>query len=122
MAKRTIRKTDPDNTTAPEGRQPNGAAAPRARTGRSRKSAGATAGMAATDSTAVPADTAEASDSSRDAAVQAAGAPTDVPHDHIAVRAYHLYLQRGGRGGDQFHDWITAERELRERAVDHRLG
>ena len=44
----------------------------------------------------------------------------DVPHEHIAVRAYHIYLERGGRGGDDFEDWITAERELRERATGSR--
>jgi hypothetical protein len=46
--------------------------------------------------------------------------PTDVPHEHIAVRAYHRYLERGGRAGDDFEDWITAERELRERAAERR--
>jgi hypothetical protein len=44
----------------------------------------------------------------------------DVPHEHIAVRAYHLYLERGGRAGDDFEDWVTAERELRERATGQR--
>ena len=37
-----------------------------------------------------------------------------VPHDQIAVRAYHLYLERGGRGGDPVSDWVAAERELRQ--------
>jgi hypothetical protein len=46
----------------------------------------------------------------------------DVPHEQIAVRAYHLYLERGGRGGDDFQDWITAERELRQRAAGHRVS
>ena len=36
----------------------------------------------------------------------------DVPHEQIAVRAYHIYLERG-YPGDSFHDWVTAERELR---------
>jgi hypothetical protein len=44
----------------------------------------------------------------------------DVPHEHIAVRAYHIYLERGGRAGDDFEDWITAERELRERVAGQR--
>jgi hypothetical protein len=37
----------------------------------------------------------------------------ELPHEHIAVRAYHIYLERGGRPGDEFQDWVTAERELR---------
>ena len=32
--------------------------------------------------------------------------------DHIATRAYELYLARGGNHGGDFDDWITAEREL----------
>ena len=37
-------------------------------------------------------------------------APT---HDVIAMRAYELFLQRGGQHGQDFEDWLTAERELR---------
>lgn len=32
--------------------------------------------------------------------------------DRIAVRAYELYLARGGADGGDFDDWIAAEREL----------
>ena len=32
--------------------------------------------------------------------------------DRIAVRAYELYLARGGGDGRDFDDWIEAEREL----------
>lgn len=32
--------------------------------------------------------------------------------DRIALRAYELYLARGGADGGDFDDWITAEREL----------
>ncbi len=32
----------------------------------------------------------------------------------IEQRAYYIYLQRGGRGGDPVADWLRAERELRE--------
>jgi hypothetical protein len=38
--------------------------------------------------------------------------PTD---DEIAVAAYYRHLNRGGTHGDQFNDWVEAERELRER-------
>ena len=32
--------------------------------------------------------------------------------DRIAVRAYELYLARGGSDGQDFDDWLAAEREL----------
>jgi hypothetical protein len=32
--------------------------------------------------------------------------------DRIAVRAYELYLARGGADGGDFDDWLAAEREL----------
>ena len=32
--------------------------------------------------------------------------------DRIALRAYELYLARGGSDGADFDDWIAAEREL----------
>jgi len=121
MAKRTIRKTDPDTTTAPEPRRPaerNGGAAPRARTPRSRRNAGGTTDAAA-DRTPLAAGAVEAENTDQRTQFEAAGASA-VPHDHIAVRAYHLYLERGGRGGDEFLDWITAERELRQQTGSHR--
>ena len=32
--------------------------------------------------------------------------------DEIALRAYHIYLQRGGAPGNELEDWTRAEREL----------
>ena len=32
--------------------------------------------------------------------------------DRVAVRAYELYLARGGSDGRDFDDWLAAEREL----------
>ena len=32
--------------------------------------------------------------------------------EEIAVRAYHIYLERGGSDGDPEDDWLQAEREL----------
>lgn len=32
--------------------------------------------------------------------------------EQIALRAYHLYLQRGGIPGYEFEDWTEAERQL----------
>jgi len=37
--------------------------------------------------------------------------PTD---EEIAVRAYHIYLERGGGEGDPDDDWLQAKRELTE--------
>jgi|SRR3954464_9777530 len=56
-----------------------------------------------------PADT-SASDSITFVATTAA--PT---YDEIAEAAYHRYLNRGGRDGQDFEDWIEAERSLREK-------
>lgn len=36
--------------------------------------------------------------------------------EEIALRAYHIYLERGGAPGDEFNDWIIAERQLAELA------
>jgi len=42
-------------------------------------------------------------------AVAPALAPT---YDEIALRAYHIYLERGGTPGDPMQDWLQAEHEL----------
>ena len=34
--------------------------------------------------------------------------------EEIAVRAYHIYLERGGAEGEPLDDWLQAERELTE--------
>src|SRR2546423_13197272 len=34
----------------------------------------------------------------------------------IALRAYHIYLERGGAQGDALSDWVIAERQLIELA------
>jgi hypothetical protein len=35
--------------------------------------------------------------------------------DRIAARAYELYLERGGSHGQDWDDWLAAERELAAR-------
>jgi len=42
----------------------------------------------------------------------AKSAPT---HEAIALRAYEMYLERGGAPGDALEDWTRAERELTEK-------
>ncbi len=39
----------------------------------------------------------------------AKSAPT---HADIALRAYQIYLERGGAPGNELEDWTRAEREL----------
>jgi hypothetical protein len=39
------------------------------------------------------------------------GRPTE---EEIAVRAYHIYLERDGAEGNATDDWLRAERELDE--------
>jgi len=36
-------------------------------------------------------------------------APT---HEEIALRAYHIYLERNGAPGDPHSDWLRAEADL----------
>lgn len=45
---------------------------------------------------------------------QSAGDTTaaDLDRDRIAMRAYELYLSRGGSDGAALEDWLAAEREL----------
>jgi len=38
--------------------------------------------------------------------------PVTGDRDRIAMRAYELYLERGGADGGDFDDWLAAEREL----------
>ena len=37
--------------------------------------------------------------------------------DDIRMRAYQRYLERGGNHGQDFEDWLAAERELRASKV-----
>jgi len=49
------------------------------------------------------------------ATVKARKAPAAKPapsHDEIALRAYHIYLERQGAPGNPFDDWKQAEQEL----------
>lgn len=52
-------------------------------------------------------------------AVLAAAQFSDLSHsldvDDVARAAYYRYLSRGGSDGQDFEDWIEAERALRER-------
>ena len=40
---------------------------------------------------------------------------TNPTTEEIALRAYHIYLERGGAPGNALDDWARAERELAEK-------
>ncbi len=40
-------------------------------------------------------------------------AETGPSEEEIRTRAYHRYLERGGNHGQDFDDWLEAERELK---------
>jgi len=46
--------------------------------------------------------------------------PTQPTQDDIALRAYHIYLERGCTPGDPLGDWVRAERELTETSIKPR--
>jgi len=41
--------------------------------------------------------------------------PKSAAPEDIALRAYHIYLERGGAPGNPLDDWTRAERELLSR-------
>ena len=38
----------------------------------------------------------------------------DLQYETIKSRAYGLYLERNGSGGNQLEDWLKAEKEIQE--------
>lgn len=69
------------------------------------------------DAAAAPVDIASVGPTEPDTAADMRGATAgyEPTYEEIAERAYHRYLQRSGGPGDEFDDWLEAERELRER-------
>lgn len=47
---------------------------------------------------------------------RAAKPKTPPTQEEIALRAYHIYLERGGVPGDPTEDWLRAEQELLQAA------
>lgn len=43
-------------------------------------------------------------------------AATPPTYEEIALRAYHIYLERGCTPGDPMQDWLCAEKELLDAA------
>jgi len=48
-------------------------------------------------------------------AVASDGEGTSPTYDEIAEEAYQRYLRRGGGDGQDFDDWVEAERDLKSR-------
>jgi len=46
-------------------------------------------------------------------AAQMSAAPVEPTEDEIRTRAYHRFLERGSAPGNDFDDWLEAERELK---------
>jgi hypothetical protein len=44
---------------------------------------------------------------------QSTGSGSSDEQSRIARRAYELYLERGGSHGQDWEDWLAAEREIR---------
>src|SRR5687767_2367494 len=63
--------------------------------------------------TAEPLD--RAADMSVGAGSSDSGAAREPTYEEIAEAAYHRYLERGGHDGQDFDDWVEAERSLRSR-------
>ena len=61
---------------------------------------------------ASPDAAADMSSSTKSADVASADSPS---YNEIAEAAYQRYLQRGGTDGQDFDDWLEAERELKSR-------
>jgi hypothetical protein len=41
--------------------------------------------------------------------------PQATSDEEVRVRAYYLYVERGGQEGGELEDWLRAERELEPR-------
>jgi hypothetical protein len=37
-----------------------------------------------------------------------------LPYEEVSMRAYFIFLERGGTDGDPFQDWLQAERDVRD--------
>jgi hypothetical protein len=49
--------------------------------------------------------------------------PSRTPsHEEISLRAYEIYLERGGLPGNELDDWLQAERELERLALPKANG
>ncbi|HEY7293031.1 MAG TPA: DUF2934 domain-containing protein [Vicinamibacterales bacterium] len=53
-----------------------------------------------------------------DQAARSESMSSEPSQEDIRLRAYHRYLDRGGKDGADFEDWIAAEHELKHRKAN----
>jgi hypothetical protein len=103
-------------TVGPDTPAEQTAAAPRRRTSNgSRKRATLTSDTPAVPAGAISGPIDRAADMSVGAGSSDSAAAREPTYDEIAEAAYHRYLDRGGQHGQDFEDWVEAERSLRSR-------
>jgi hypothetical protein len=39
-------------------------------------------------------------------------APSTIPQEKIAAKAYEIFMSRGGKPGNDLDDWLEAEKEI----------
>jgi hypothetical protein len=127
MAKRTTPKTDEETTATPERRrassvnQPDKPVAAKATRRRKTDELATESASSVSGPVAAPQGSAVAASAAPESFVKVQDVvEIGLSHDEIAERAYHIYLERGAQPGDPFADWLSAERQLRERLVGAR--
>ncbi len=100
MAKRRPRSEAADTTAPPE-------APPRSRSRLGRAAAASEPAPQGAPETALPENETPQGESQAMA--------SEPSEDDIRLRAYHLYLERGGTHGAHEDDWVRAERELKKK-------
>jgi len=78
------------------------------------------AGNMAKRSKRPPASESEADPSGRETTPHSSSSTGAYDRDRVAMRAYELYMARGGRDGADMEDWLIAEREVSGRASESR--
>jgi len=59
-----------------------------------------------------------ASEAGDDAPLESLSMGSEPSEEDIRTRAYHRFLERGGGQGNDFEDWLEAERELKNQKGD----
>src|SRR5438105_1257249 len=114
MAKRTSRSRASDAASGAPA-EPRAPATPQAERSRSRRATGSS--EPPQDSNEIVASEIE---NPRTISKPAASAESDrlnasePTEEEIRLRAYQRFLERGGAHGDDFNDWLAAERELKK--------
>jgi Protein of unknown function (DUF2934) len=62
----------------------------------------------------------EADPSGKETSAHSSSSTGAYDRDRVAMRAYELYMARGGRDGADMEDWLIAEREVSGRDSESR--